>query len=78
MTKTIMHIAEAPGGVERYLVTLLTKLKNIRNLNIFLFAQLHLIKISSRELLRKSLLLILCITQSHFHLIQKLFYRYEK
>lgn len=27
MTKTIMHIAEAPGGVERYLVTLLTKLK---------------------------------------------------
>lgn len=27
MTKIIMHIAEAPGGVERYLVTLLTKLK---------------------------------------------------
>lgn len=27
MAKTIMHIAEAPGGVERYLVTLLTKLK---------------------------------------------------
>lgn len=28
MAKTIMHIAEASGGVERYLVTLLTKLKN--------------------------------------------------
>lgn len=27
MTKIIMHIAEASGGVERYLVTLLTKLK---------------------------------------------------
>ena len=27
MAKTIMHIAEAPGGVERYLVTLLTKMK---------------------------------------------------
>ena len=27
MAKTILHIAEAPGGVERYLVTLLTKLK---------------------------------------------------
>ena len=27
MSKTILHIAEAPGGVERYLVTLLTKMK---------------------------------------------------
>ncbi|MBQ7586813.1 MAG: glycosyltransferase [Lachnospiraceae bacterium] len=27
MPKTILHIAEAPGGVERYLVTLLTKMK---------------------------------------------------
>ena len=27
MAKTIMHIVEAPGGVERYLVTLLTKMK---------------------------------------------------
>lgn len=27
MSKRILHIAEAPGGVERYLVTLLTKLK---------------------------------------------------
>ena len=27
MPKRILHIAEAPGGVERYLVTLLTKLK---------------------------------------------------
>lgn len=27
MAKTILHIAEAPGGVERYLVALLTKLK---------------------------------------------------
>lgn len=27
MTKRILHIAEAPGGVERYLVTLLTKMK---------------------------------------------------
>ncbi len=27
MKKTILHIAEAPGGVERYLVTLLTKMK---------------------------------------------------
>ena len=27
MTKTILHIVEAPGGVERYLVTLLTKMK---------------------------------------------------
>ena len=28
MAKTILHIAEAHGGVERYLVTLLTKFKN--------------------------------------------------
>lgn len=27
MPKTVLHIAEAPGGVERYLVTLLTKMK---------------------------------------------------
>lgn len=27
MTKKILHIVEAPGGVERYLVTLLTKMK---------------------------------------------------
>ena len=27
VSKTILHVAEAPGGVERYLVTLLTKLK---------------------------------------------------
>lgn len=27
MSKTVLHIAEAPGGVERYLVTLLNKLK---------------------------------------------------
>lgn len=27
MSKRILHIAEAPGGVERYLVTLLTKLR---------------------------------------------------
>ena len=27
MVKRILHIAEAPGGVERYLVTLLTKMK---------------------------------------------------
>ena len=27
MLKTVLHIAEAPGGVERYLVTLLTKMK---------------------------------------------------
>ena len=26
MAKTIMHIAEAPGGIERYLVTLLGKM----------------------------------------------------
>ena len=27
MPKRVLHIAEAPGGVERYLVTLLTKMK---------------------------------------------------
>lgn len=27
MSKTVLHIAEAPGGVERYLVTLLAKMK---------------------------------------------------
>jgi len=27
MPKTVLHIAEAPGGVERYLVTLLTKMR---------------------------------------------------
>lgn len=52
MSKTILHIAEAPGGVERYLVTLLTKMKNYPEIEHILVCSTTFDKEKFRDLVK--------------------------
>lgn len=56
MAKTIMHIAEAPGGVERYLVTLLTKLKKYPDFEHILVCSTTFDKDKFKGLVKKTII----------------------